>query len=218
MQEAWEFLSALLRPDSIIQYGGLTLLLVVLFLENGVPIGIFLPGDSLIFTAGLFNASGYLDHSTTLVAASMFTAGAAGYWFGWWTGRTTGSALRRRPDSFWFRRRHLEVAETYYHRYGGRLLLVGRFLPIVRTFAPIMAGMVGMPLGRFSLYNLGGMVLWMGSLFTLGWWAGREFPWIEHYLGWIVIGLVISTGVPVFLRLREKRREAGKEKSQDPET
>ena len=205
--EIWEFVKALMNPESIIQYGGLALLLVVLFLENGAPIGFFLPGDSLLFTAGLLNATGVLHQPVPVVVAAMFIAGAAGYQFGWWTGRKAGEALRKRPDTFWFPRRHLALAEGYYQRYGGKMLLVGRFLPVVRTFAPLLAGMVGMPVGRFTLYNVSGMIIWIGTFYTLGLWAGRSFPWVQDYLGWVVVGLTISAGVPVLLRYREQHRK-----------
>lgn len=204
--EPWEFIKTLADPEAIIQYGGLTLLLIVLFLENGAPIGFMLPGDSLIFTAGLLNSTGYLHQPAALVLVSMFLAGAAGYHFGWWTGHKAGKAIRKRPDTFWFRRKHLAVAESFYERYGGKMFLIARFLPVVRTFAPILAGAVGVPRLRFLGLNLLGMVLWLAAFFPLGWWAGHSFPWIRDYLGWVVVLLLVSTSVPVVLRYRDSRR------------
>ncbi|MBK6774687.1 MAG: VTT domain-containing protein [Flavobacteriales bacterium] len=140
--EIWEFIKTLFNPESIINYGGLTLLLIVLFLENGAFFGFFLPGDSLMFTAGLLTATGVLDHSVTTVVISMFAAGMGGYQFGWWTGRRTGKAMMNKPDTFWFRKKHMLLADNYYKKYGGKTLIIGRFVPIVRTFAPIVAGII----------------------------------------------------------------------------
>lgn len=205
--EFWEFIKTLFNPESIIHYGGLSLLLIVLFLENGAFFGFFLPGDSLMFTAGLLTATGVLDHSVTTVVISMFIAGMGGYQFGWWTGRRTGEAMMNKPDTFWFRKRHMVLAEDYYKKYGGKTLIIGRFVPIVRTFAPIVAGIIHMPLGRFTLYNLIGMALWVGTIFTAGYYLGKEFPWILDYLGWIVVWMIVFATLPVVLQLRSQRRD-----------
>ena len=204
--EFWEFIKTLFNPESIIHYGGLSLLLIVLFLENGAFFGFFLPGDSLMFTAGLLTATGVLDHSFTTVVVSMFIAGMGGYQFGWWTGRRTGLAMLNKPDTFWYRKKHMVLAENYYKKYGGKTLIIGRFVPIVRTFAPIVAGVIHMPLGRFTLYNFIGMALWVGTIFTAGYYLGREFPWILDYLGWIVVGMIVSATLPVVLQLRAQRK------------
>lgn len=211
--EFWEFIKTLFNPESIIHYGGLSLLLIVLFLENGAFFGFFLPGDSLMFTAGLLTATGVLDHSVITVVVSMFIAGMGGYQFGWWTGRRTGEAMKNKADTFWFRKKHMVLAEDYYKKYGGKTLIIGRFVPIVRTFAPIVAGVIHMPLGKFTLYNFIGMALWVGTIFTAGYYLGRAYPEILDYLGWIVIWMVIVATLPVVLQIRAQRKErqAGKQ-------
>ncbi|MEO8068698.1 MAG: DedA family protein [Flavobacteriales bacterium] len=205
--ETWEFIKTLFNPESIIHYGGLSLLLLVLFLENGAFFGFFLPGDSLMFTAGLLTATGVLDHTPTTVVTSMFIAGMGGYQFGWWTGRRTGESMKNKPDTFWFRKKHMALAEDYYKKYGGKTLIIGRFVPIVRTFAPIVAGVIHMPVGKFTLYNFIGMALWVGTIFTSGYYLGREFPWILDYLGWIVVWMIVFATLPVVLQLRAQRKE-----------
>jgi membrane-associated protein len=204
--EFWEFVKALFSPESIIHYGGLTLLLIVLFLENGAFFGFFLPGDSLMFTAGLLTATGVLDHSIVTVVVSMFIAGMGGYQFGWWTGRRAGLAMKHRPDTFWFRKKHMILAEDYYQKYGGKTLIIGRFVPIVRTFAPIVAGIINMPVWRFTFFNFVGMALWIGTIFTAGYYLGTRFPWIIEYLGWIVVWMIVLATLPVILQLRSQRK------------
>lgn len=213
--DTWEFIKALFNPESIIHYGGLGLLLLVLFLENGAFFGFFLPGDSLMFTAGLLTATGVLDYHVVTVVLSMFAAGMGGYQFGWWTGRRTGLAMKNRPDTFWYRKKHMVLAEEYYQKYGGKTLIIGRFVPIVRTFAPIVAGIIHMPLGKFTLYNLVGMVLWVGTIYSAGYYLGSRYPWILDYLGWIVLWMIILATAPVVIQLRAQRK--AKQKVADSE-
>jgi membrane-associated protein len=188
---------AYFQPEYIIRYGGLLLLLSVVFIENGLFFGFFLPGDSLMFTAGLLTATGVLNHSFIIVLSSVIITAILGSLFGYYFGLKAGSKLYVRKDSFFFRKSHIATAEKYYERYGTRTLVIGRFLPVVRTFAPIVAGIVKMPLSTFMGANIIGAFAWVGSLISLGYFLGKVWPNAEQYLGYIIILLVIITAIPV---------------------
>jgi membrane-associated protein len=193
MQDIWDFLKELTDPESIIKYGGLALLLFVVFAETGLLIGFFLPGDSLIFISGLICSS-----DPDLLGVSIFTLEAglmasailgnvAGYWFGF----KVGPPLFRKEDGIIFKKTYLELTRSFYERHGGKALILGRFLPIIRTFAPILAGVIRVPFGAFMLYNVAGAVLWIGTLGTLGYSLG-DFP--------------LVTLIPVVATIRKEKR------------
>jgi membrane-associated protein len=193
----WEFLKEITDPQSIIVEGGMILLLLVIFAENGLIVGFFLPGDSLIFLAGVITASANpLNTEIEHLALLMFSAAVAGSLFGYIFGRRVGKRLFQRPDSFIFKRKYLDMTQAYYEKHGGKTLVLGRFLPIIRTFAPIIAGVIRVPFGVFMLYNLVGGALWICSLSFIGYYIGVKFPWVEQYLGYIIIGFIlITTGI-----------------------
>ncbi|MEX1188576.1 MAG: DedA family protein [Bacteroidia bacterium] len=201
MTEIWSSITeffALFQPRHIIEYGGLILLLTVVFIENGLFFGFFLPGDSLMFAAGLLCATGVLDHSFELVISSIFLAAVVGNMFGYYFGQKTGKSLYTRKDTFFFRKNHIAIAEGFYAKHGMKTLVFGRFLPVIRTFAPIVAGLIKMPFGQFMLANILGAAAWVGSLVSLGYFLGRVWPDAEKYLGYIIIVLILITAIPVF--------------------
>jgi len=197
MSEFWAFLGDLLNPESIIQHGGLLLLLFVVFAETGLFIGFFLPGDSLIFTAGLLTATGVIDSHIVVVVTGLWTAAVLGNIVGYAFGKKVGPALFKRPKSFLFKPKHLETAQKFYDKYGGRAILIGRFLPIIRTFAPIVAGVVRLEYKSFMKSNLFGAFLWIISLSLSGYFLGYYFPKVYDYLEYIIIFLIIITAIPV---------------------
>lgn len=206
MTEFWDFIKTLVNPESIIHYGGLFLLILVVFAENGVFFGFFLPGDSLLFTAGLLCATGILNYPVEVVMMSIGIAAVAGYSFGYYFGYKTGQKLLKRPDSLFFKQKHIELARSYYDKYGGKTLIIGRFLPIVRTFAPILAGIIHMDLKRFMLFNISGAALWVLAIINLGYFMGISIPNAKDYLGYVVILMVVVTAIPVWNAYRNRRR------------
>lgn len=196
----WEFLKQLTDPESIISYGGLALLLFVVFAETGLLIGFFLPGDSLIFISGLIcrTKPDLLDVNIATLLISLIAAAVvgniAGYWFGW----KVGPALFRRKDSLIFKKRYLETTTAFYEKNGGKTLVLGRFLPIIRTFAPILAGIIKVPFSRFMVYNIAGAAAWICSLGLAGYYLG-QIQWVQDNIGWIVIFLIVITLIPVAL-------------------
>ena len=185
------------QPRYIIEYGGLALLLIVVFIENGLFFGFFLPGDSLMFASGLLCATGVLDHSIELVIGSIFITAVIGNVFGYYFGYKAGPSLYSRKDTFFFRKSHIKIAEDYYEKYGMKTLVMGRFLPVIRTFAPIVAGIIKMAFGKFMLANILGAAAWVGSLVSLGCYLGTVWPEAEKYLGYIILALILVTAIPV---------------------
>lgn len=205
-----DFLKTLTDPQSIIHYGGLWLLLFVVFAETGLLVGFFLPGDSLIFISGLLCATKphLLGVAFVPLLLLLMVAAILGNMFGYWFGRKAGDALYKRKDSFFFRRRHLETTKLFYEKHGGKTLIMGRFLPIIRTFAPVLAGVIKVDFGLFMLYNVIGAVAWIGSFGSIAYFLGKRFPQTEHYLGYVVIGLIVVTAIPVVITWLKNRKKA----------
>ncbi len=190
----------------LIQLGGLLMICIIIFVETGLFVGFFLPGDSLLVTAGVFAAAGDLNLFALLASASV--CAVVGDQVGYWIGRRAGQALYSRPDSRFFKRRHLERAHAFYERHGGKTIVLARFVPIVRTFAPAVAGAAEMSYRRFVTYNVGGGVLWVFSTVLLGFFLGRAVPNIDQHIH-IVIAVVIFLSIlpGVYEVLRQRRVE-----------
>ncbi len=206
MQEYWDLFIEWFKPETIIKYGGFALLLFVVFAETGLLIGFFLPGDSLLFTAGLLCARGDLDVDIYTVIGGLIVAGVIGNIFGYYFGRRAGPALFTKDDNLIFKKRYVEITHSFYSRHGGKTLIMGRFLPIIRTFAPILAGVIRIGFGKFMVYNIVGCTLWVLSLTLSAYVLGKQFPWIEDYLGTIVISLIIVTMIPIITTWRKERK------------
>jgi membrane-associated protein len=209
----WDFLKQLTDPNSIIEYGGLWLLLFVIFAETGLLVGFFLPGDNLILLAGILcKARPELMHANFPMMVTLMTLAAVlGNMSGYWFGKKAGEKLYSKRDSFFFKKRHIEITKKYYDRYGGNLtLVIARFLPVVRTFAPVIAGAIGIDFVKFMFFNVIGAVAWIISLSAIGYFLVQIFPGITDYMGYIFIVLIILTAIPI-LRLAlksEKRSES----------
>jgi membrane-associated protein len=184
------FFETVYNIPELIRIGGLIGLIVIVFAETGLLVGFFLPGDSLLITAGLFAARGDFDIVTlnvTLIAAAIL-GDATGYWIG----RRTGRALYNRPDSLLFRREHLRITHEFYEKHGGITIVIARFIPILRTFAPVVAGVAEMGYRKFATYNIVGGVAWVMSMTLAGYILGSIVPDIEsriHIVVAVVIGL-----------------------------
>lgn len=183
--------------EHLIEYilaAGYVALFLVVFAESGLFFGFFLPGDSLLFTAGIFAARG--DLNIALICVSCFIAAVAGDQVGYWFGSKVGKRLYSRPDSFFFRKEHLEKTKAFYAKHGKRTLILARFIPVVRTFAPIVAGTADMDYGTFLRYNLIGGLIWGVGMPLLGYWIGSMIPDIDRYLLPIVAAIIIISVLP----------------------
>lgn len=197
------FFRTVYNVPELIRIGGMAGLILVVFAETGLMVGFFLPGDSLLVTAGLFAAKGDLS----IVWLNVALAGAAivGDATGYWIGRRAGQALYSRPNSFFFRREHLVKTHEFYERHGGKTIVIARFMPIVRTFAPVVAGAANMTYRRFAAYNVAGGIAWVVSMTLTGYFLGRVVPDIEkniHVVVAVVIFLSLLPGLIAYLRER----------------
>jgi membrane-associated protein len=205
MDDVFEFLKTLLNPESIIRYGGVLLLLFVVFAETGLFFGFFLPGDSLMFTAGLLCATGIIKIPIILLILYIIIAAVTGNMVGYLFGKKIGVLLFKRKSGFFFKQEHLKRASNFYEKYGGTALILCRFLPIVRTFAPIVAGIVKLNYLRFLIYNVAGGVLWVTTLVSCGYFMGKYIPGSEKYLGYIIIFLIVVTSLPFVITYFKKK-------------
>lgn len=205
MEEVFDFLKQLVNPESIIHYGGLYLLLFVVFAETGLFVGFFLPGDSLLFTAGLLCSTGILEIHIAILIILIITAAVVGNMVGYTFGKKVGPLLFKRKSGFFFRQEHLITANKFYMKHGKKTIILSRFFPIVRTFAPIVAGIVKLDYYRFFIYSLAGAFLWVVILVLTGYFLGEYVPKTKDYLGYIVIFLIVITSIPfIYNSIRSK--------------
>ncbi len=207
MESITEFFRFLLDSEQIIKYGGLFLVVLIVFAENGLFFAFFLPGDYLLFLAGLFCSNRQLDFPIYVVVLSIVAAAIVGSYVGYYFGKALGRNLENRPDSFFFKRRNLEQSRAFFARYGGRALVFARFMPVVRTFSPIIAGTIQMPLPMFTLYNVVGGVVWGTSLPLAGYFLGRSFPQIIDYVHYIIIFFLAITTIALVRTWFSVRKE-----------
>ncbi|MBB2150002.1 DedA family protein [Pedobacter gandavensis] len=206
MQDFWNSLQQFIDPEKLLKEGGFYVVMFVIFAETGLFFGFFLPGDYLLFLAGMFVATGKLDVNLYVLILGLILAAVSGNFTGYWFGRKTGPVLYERKDSFFFKKRYLKAAEDYYNKQGAFALIMGRFVPIVRTFAPIFAGVVKLDFKRFALYNFAGAIIWIASLTLLGYFLGKRFEKeINDYLLYIIIGFIVITTIPLVYTFVKKQ-------------
>ncbi len=204
----------LLNPEFYITHGGLWIMLFIVFAETGLFAGFFLPGDSLLFVAGIYSdklanefvhtGNDILDLLILMVLISI--AGILGNFVGFWFGRKSGPFIYHRKDSFLFKRKYLNQAHDFYEKHGGAAIIFARFLPIVRTFAPIIAGVVDMDKKKFAFYNVIGCVAWVAAMLFAGHFLQKiiynQFGFdLKKHLEVIVIGIILITTLPVLAKL-----------------
>ena len=187
------------------------ILFLIVFCETGLVVTPFLPGDSLLFIAGALTAAGSGAGQLDLVMLNILLIAAAvlGNTTNYWIGRYFGPKVFGWKDSRFFNRAAFNKAHAFYERHGGKTIVITRFLPILRTFAPFVAGVAQMTHTRFQSYNIAGGVLWVGSLTLAGYWFGNV-PWVKNNLTWIILALIIIPGLPALVAVirnwREQRR------------
>jgi membrane-associated protein len=206
-----ELIRKIMDVQAIIQWGGILMICIIVFVETGLFVGFFLPGDSLLVTAGIFAASGHLSLTWLLVLASI--CAVVGDQVGYLIGRSAGHALYKRDDSMFFKKKHLQKAHDFYEKYGGKTIVIARFVPIVRTFAPAVAGAAEMNYRRFVSFNVFGGILWVCSTVLLGFFTGRLIgaERVNKYIHVIIIAVVflsILPGIIEFLRARARSSAA----------
>jgi len=213
-----EFFRTVYNVPELIRLVGMVGLVVIVFSETGLMVGFFLPGDSLLVTAGLFAARGELN--IVWLNLALMAAAVVGDATGYWIGKRAGQALYSRPNSFFFRREHLIKTHEFYERHGGKTIVIARFMPIVRTFAPVVAGAADMTYRKFATFNIAGGIGWVAAMTLLGYFLGRVVPpeIMEkrlHLLVAVVIFLSLLPGIISFLRVKLGARRAPQPISRD---
>ena len=191
---------------AVISYGGLTMISAIVFSETGLLAGFFLPGDSLLVTAGIFAKTGHLSLPALLTIVPL--CAIAGDQVGYMIGYKAGEALYNRPDSTFFKRALLKKAHDFYQKYGAKTIVLARFVPIVRTFAPTVAGAAMMDYKTFVTYNIAGGVLWVYSTVLGGYFLASLVPDIEQRIHQVIVVVVILSVLPVVYEFWQHRREA----------
>ena len=207
LQSILHFLHSLYNPDGLkelIRWGGAPLVCGIVFIETGFFVGFFLPGDSLLVTAGIFSAASVIPLKWLLLP--VMACAIAGDQIGYWIGRAAGPALYRREDSLFFRRSHLQRAHDFYEKYGGRAVIFARFVPIIRTFCPPVAGAAGMPYSRYVVYDICGGILWVGAMILGGFFLGRSVPNIGQRIHYVIAVVIFLSLLPAVISLLRARR------------
>ncbi len=188
----------------LIRWGGYTALVAIVFCETGLLVGFFLPGDSLLITAGLVAAAGTLDiwWLNLFLMAAAIVGDSVGYAIGY----RTGPRIFTREDSLLFNRRHLIRTREFYERYGGKTIVIARFVPIIRTFAPVVAGVGQMRYRRFVFYNVFGGIGWVASMTWAGYLLGSLIPNISRYIHVVVAIVIVLSVIPIGVELLRARR------------
>ncbi len=202
----YEFFKQLTDPQSIIHYGGLALLLFVVFAETGLLIGFFLPGDSLIFISGMICVSQneLLGVNIFVLIISLSLAAILGNIAGYFFGKKAGTSLFTRKDSIIFKKKYMVITQKFYRKNGGKTIILGRFLPIIRTFAPILAGVIQVDLKKFMIYNIVGAFAWITILAGAGYYLGM-YIWVQKNLTLIVIAFIVITLIPLIITYFRKK-------------
>ncbi len=209
MEFLWEWFHRIYDVEFLVRFGGLLALTAIVFTETGLLVGFFLPGDSLLVTAGIFAAKGDLDLWTLYLFLSL--AAILGDTVGYGIGAKTGPVIFTRENSFFFNRKHLITAKEFYDQYGAFTIFIARFIPILRTFAPVVAGVGKMRYRRFISYNVFGGIFWVLTMISAGYFLGRMVPNIReqiHVVIVIVIFLSLLPGIAKFAREKWKARSS----------
>jgi membrane-associated protein len=210
LQSLLHFFHSLYSPDGLkelIRSGGAPLICAIVFVETGFFVGFFLPGDSLLITAGIFSAAGVIPLKWLLLPVML--CAVVGDQVGYWIGRTAGPRLYTREDSFFFRRSHLQRAHDFYEKYGGRAVILARFVPIVRTFCPPVAGAAKMPYSRYLLFDVFGGMFWVAAMILGGFTLGRSIPNIGKYIHYVIAVVAVVSILPAVIGvLRSQKTES----------
>lgn len=208
MEWLWSLFHTIYDVEGLVRVGGLMALIAIVFAETGLLIGFFLPGDSLLVTAGLFAVNGHLELWSLFLFVSL--AAIVGDAVGYFLGARTGPRIFSRNDSLLFHKKHLISTKEFYDRHGGITIVLARFMPILRTFAPVVAGVGNMQYGRFALYNVMGGIGWVVSLTSIGYFLGKTIPDIDRYIHVViaaVIALSLLPGIITFVRTSRRARK-----------
>lgn len=196
-----------LDPQFLIKALGLVGVIAIVFSESGLFFGFFLPGDSLLFTAGFLASQGFLPIVPLVIGTTL--AAILGDAFGYWFGRVVGPKIFTREDSFFFHKKHIERARLFFEKHGKKAIIIARFVPVVRTFAPIVAGVGGMKYPTFFTYNVIGGVMWATGITMAGYILGQAVPSIDQYILPIILAIILASFIPWGVEWYRERKMSG---------
>jgi membrane-associated protein len=208
METLWNLFHQIYDVESLVRVGGLVGLTIIVFTETGLLIGFFLPGDSLLVTAGLFAARGDLDLALLILCLSV--AAIVGDSVGYNIGRRAGPKLFKRPDSLIFNRKHLITTKEFYEKHGPSTIVMARFLPILRTFAPVVAGVAGMEYRRFIFYNIAGGIGWVTAMVLGGYFLGQLIPNINKHIDKVIVVVIALSLLPAIIKFSREKMKSRK--------
>jgi len=208
MEILWDLFHRIYDVEFLVRTGGLLVLIVIVFIETGLLVGFFLPGDSLLVTAGIFAARGDLDLLTLNITLSL--AAIAGDTVGYGIGARTGPKIFTRENSFFFNRKHLISAKEFYDRHGGFTIFIARFVPIIRTFAPVVAGVGAMQYRKFISYNVFGGIFWVMTTTLTGYFLGTMIPNIQEHIHVVIAIVIVLSLLPALVKFAQEKWKAGK--------
>lgn len=194
--------------EALVQWGGLFGLIAIVFSETGLMVGFFLPGDSLLVTAGVFAAKGQLD--ILVLIPSLIVAAILGNATGYFIGSRAGKALYSRPNSLLFKRQHLVRTHEFYEKHGGKTIIMAQFIPILRTFAPVVAGAASMTYRRFATFNVVGAVCWITSMTSIGYFLAKTFPQITKHIDIVIVVVIFVSLLPGIISWLRARSQSPK--------
>ncbi|MCA9333142.1 VTT domain-containing protein [Candidatus Saccharibacteria bacterium] len=190
--------------NSIIQSGGILFVAFVIFAESGLLIGFWLPGDTLLLGAGIIAAQGEI--SLLWLIFAIVAAAILGDNVGYSIGRRTGHKIFKKDDGIFFQKEHVIRAEKFYEDHGGKTIILARFIPIVRTFAPLVAGVGKMKRQRFMLFNVIGALLWGAGVTLIGYWFGSKIPHLEEYVHYVILGVVLISILSSLIHILKEKK------------
>jgi membrane-associated protein len=209
--DVFKYFLSIFDVESLIRYGGLLLVFIAVYAQTGLFFCFFLPSGGLMFTAGVFVATGILHYNIFTVCSLLVLASFLGNITGYWFGKKTGPLLYKRKDSKFFKQEHLRAAEVFFNKYGGMALMAGLFFPIIRTFAPVVAGMIRMDFRKFIFFTFIGSVAWILS-FVLAGYLIASMPFLKPYLKYIVIAIIVFVTIPIVIRILKQLKKTEKQK------
>ncbi len=210
MEEYFELIPKLFIPENLIKIGGLGLLLFIVFAETGLFVGFFLPGDSLLFTAGILCSTHVLDVNILTLMVGLNLAAIFGNITGYYFGLRVGPKLFTRKNSLLFKKKYIQITRSFYNRHGGKALILGRFLPIIRTFAPILSGVIKLEIKVFIAYTIVGSILWTSTMTMSAYYLAKIVPNLKDHLSLVVIFLIVITAIPVISTYRKEKKLTSK--------
>jgi membrane-associated protein len=208
MQTLLDLFHQLTDVQQLVRLGGYVGLTAIIFAETGLLVGFFLPGDSLLVTAGLLSSQPQFGLNVWLLGLLLTVAAIAGNSVGYAIGWYSGPKLFTRDDSLLFKKKHLFRAHAFYEKHGGKTLVIARFMPIVRTFVPVVAGLARMPFRAYTAYNVLGAVLWIWSMLFVGYFLGRFIPGIENHITKVILVVIFISLLPGLISWQRERTRA----------